>query len=79
MRSLFRSAPARLACIAFTLFFLSSLLSRVALLIGARQDVTWGPSIAGIFAIGAGYDAASAVFATLPNAAGTSSSSAWKA
>ena len=66
MRSLFRSAPARLACIAFTLFFLLSLVSRVALLIAARHDVTWDASILGIFAIGTGYDAASAVFATIP-------------
>ena len=66
MRSLFRSSPARLALIAYTLFFLLSLISRVALLITARHEVTWDASLAGVFAIGFGYDAATAVFAAIP-------------
>ncbi|MEN9975633.1 MAG: hypothetical protein RLZZ282_1639, partial [Verrucomicrobiota bacterium] len=66
MRSLFRSLPARLALIAYTLFFLLSLISRVALMITARHEVTWDASLAGVFAIGFGYDAATAVFAALP-------------
>jgi phosphoglycerol transferase MdoB-like AlkP superfamily enzyme len=66
MRQLFRSSPARLALIAFSLFFAVSLLSRLILLITARHEVTWDASILGIFATGAWYDAAAAVFAALP-------------
>jgi phosphoglycerol transferase MdoB-like AlkP superfamily enzyme len=66
MRRLFRSSPARLALVAFSLFFAVSLLSRLALLIAARHEVTWDSSLAGVFATGAGFDAASAVFAAFP-------------
>ncbi|MDP3851535.1 MAG: sulfatase-like hydrolase/transferase [Luteolibacter sp.] len=66
MRPLFRSIPARLALIAFSLFFAASLLTRIGLLITARHEVTWDASIVGIFANGAWFDAASAVFAVFP-------------
>ena len=66
MRHLFRSAPARLWLIAFSTFFAVSLLSRIALLLTARHEVTWDTSVAGLFAIGVWFDAASAVFAALP-------------
>lgn len=66
MRHIFRSAPARLAFIAFTLFFLVSLFSRVLLLSEARHDVTWDLSLIGAFATGVGFDLATAVFAIIP-------------
>ena len=66
MRHLFRSAPARLALIAYTLFFLVSLLSRLALLFVARHEVSFDASLAGAFASGVWYDGAAAVFAALP-------------
>ena len=66
MRLLFRSAPARLALIAFSLFISLSVFSRLALLGAARHDVTWDPSILGAFATGVYFDAAAAVFAIVP-------------
>jgi len=66
MLQLFRSRPARLALLAFSLFFVVSFLSRVALLIAARHEITWDASIAGAFLTGAGFDVASAVFAAIP-------------
>ncbi|MES2438202.1 MAG: LTA synthase family protein [Verrucomicrobiota bacterium] len=66
MRPLFRSAPARLALIAFCLFFTLSLLSRVILLLTARHDVTWDSSLAGVFACGIYYDVAAGLFAAAP-------------
>lgn len=66
MRHPFRSAPARFALVAFTLFLSFSLLCRVALLITARHDVTWNSSLAGVFATGVWYDVAAAVFAATP-------------
>ncbi|MEI6175396.1 MAG: sulfatase-like hydrolase/transferase [Verrucomicrobiota bacterium] len=66
MRHIFRSAPARLASIAFALFFLVSLLSRVLLLVEARRDVTWDLSLIGAFATGVWFDLATAVFAIIP-------------
>lgn len=66
MRHLFRSVPGRLALLAFCLFFTVSLVSRVALLIAARHEVTWDASVAGAFATGAGFDMAAAVFAAIP-------------
>jgi phosphoglycerol transferase MdoB-like AlkP superfamily enzyme len=66
MRHLFRSAPARLAAIGFALFFAVSLMSRLALLVTARHEVSWGVPLAGALATGFWYDAAAAVFAALP-------------
>lgn len=66
MRHLFRSAPARLFIIAFSLFLALSLLSRIALLVTARHDVTWDASLLGAFATGVWFDVASAVFAAAP-------------
>jgi phosphoglycerol transferase MdoB-like AlkP superfamily enzyme len=66
MSRLFRSVPSRLAVIAFSLFFLISLLSRLLLLIETRHDVTWDLSIAGAFATGVWFDLASALFAIIP-------------
>ena len=66
MLRIFRSSPARLALIAFSLFFAVSLLSRLGLLITARHEVSWGASLAGVFATGVWFDAASAAFAALP-------------
>lgn len=66
MRHLFRSTPARFALLAFSLFLAVSLLSRMALLLAARHEVTWDASLAGVFATGVWYDAAAAVFAALP-------------
>jgi phosphoglycerol transferase MdoB-like AlkP superfamily enzyme len=66
MRHFFRSSPARLALIGYSLFFLVSLFSRLALLITARHEVTWDASLAGVFATGVWYDAAAALFAALP-------------
>ena len=66
MRHLFRSAPARLAAVGFTVFFGVSLVSRLLLLVMARHEVTWGLPLAGALATGFWYDAAAAVFAALP-------------
>ncbi|MCX6878974.1 MAG: LTA synthase family protein [Verrucomicrobia bacterium] len=66
MRHFFRSVPARLALLAFGVFFAVSLLSRLVLLSAARHEITWDASILGVFAIGAWYDAAFGVFAALP-------------
>jgi phosphoglycerol transferase MdoB-like AlkP superfamily enzyme len=66
MRRLFRSSPARLALIAFSLFLAVSLISRLLLLITARHQLDWNPSLAGAIATGIGFDAASAVFAAVP-------------
>jgi phosphoglycerol transferase MdoB-like AlkP superfamily enzyme len=62
----FRSAPARLAIIAFGLFVIVSLLSRLILLATARHDITWDASLAGVFAIGLWFDSASAAIAAAP-------------
>jgi phosphoglycerol transferase MdoB-like AlkP superfamily enzyme len=51
---------------AFSLFFAASLLTRLGLLITARHEVTWDASIIGVFANGAWFDAAFAVFAVFP-------------
>jgi phosphoglycerol transferase MdoB-like AlkP superfamily enzyme len=66
MRHLHRSAPARLALVAFTLFISLSLLSRLLLLVAARSEITWDASLPGVFVTGVWYDFASAVFAALP-------------
>lgn len=66
MRHLLRSTPARLATVAFSLFLVISMLSRVALLVQARHDVSWDGSLAGAFLTGVCFDVASAVFAALP-------------
>ena len=66
MRYLFRSIPARLALVGFSVFFAVSLMSRLLLLASARHEVTWDVSVAGIFATGLWYDAAAGVFAALP-------------
>ena len=66
MRQLFRSAPARLALVAFSLFFSLSLLSRLALLFTARHDVSWDISVFGILGCGIFYDAAAGLFAAAP-------------
>jgi phosphoglycerol transferase MdoB-like AlkP superfamily enzyme len=66
MRRLFRSAPARLALVAFSLFFSLSLLSRLALLFTARHDVSWDISVVGILACGFFYDMAAGLFAAAP-------------
>lgn len=66
MRQLFRSAPSRLPLIAFAVFFTLSLLSRLALLVAARHDLTWNFSIAGIFGGGLFFDVMSGLFAATP-------------
>ena len=66
MRQFFHSSPARLALIAFSLFLTSSLCSRLLLLFASRNVIDWGASLAGAFAIGFGFDMASAIFAALP-------------
>ena len=66
MRSLFRSSPARFALIAFSLFFACSWVTRLALLIAARHDITWDASLAVVLFIGVGYDASAGVFAAFP-------------
>ncbi len=66
MRTLIRSAPARFALIAFATFLAVSLVTRILLLIAARHELTPDSSVLGIFTIGAGFDAASAVFASIP-------------
>ena len=66
MRCLFRSSPARLGFIAFSLFFAVSFVSRLLLLIAARHGIDWNLSLAGAFATGIGFDTASAVFAAVP-------------
>jgi phosphoglycerol transferase MdoB-like AlkP superfamily enzyme len=66
MRQLFRSAPTRLALVAFSLFFLISLFSRLALLFAARHDLTVDGSLMGIFACGFVFDVAAGMFAAIP-------------
>ena len=62
----FRSAPSRLPLIAFAVFFLLSLLSRVALLVAARHFLTWNLSLAGVFGCGLFFDVMSGLFAAVP-------------
>ncbi len=66
MRRLFSSSPARLALITFSLFLAVSLVSRLLLLFSARHEINWDSSLAAVFTTGIGFDAAVAVFATLP-------------
>lgn len=66
MRSFLRSIPARLALIASTVFLTVSSISRLLLLINARHELDWNPSLAGALATGVFFDAASAVFAGVP-------------
>ncbi len=66
MRLLFRSSHARITLIAFATFFAISLLSRIILGLTSIRDLNWDASIAGAFACGACYDAAAAIFASLP-------------
>jgi phosphoglycerol transferase MdoB-like AlkP superfamily enzyme len=66
MRRYFRSSPARLALVAFSLFLAVSVVSRLLLVITARHQLDWSPSLAGAFATGIGFDAAAAVFAAVP-------------
>ncbi len=66
MRQFFRSAPTRLAFVAFSLFFSLSLLSRLALLVTARHDLTWDASLIGVFACGFVFDVAAGLFAAIP-------------
>jgi len=66
MLQILRSAPARLALVAFSLFFSLSLLSRLALLFTARHDVSWDISVVGILACGFFYDMAAGLFAAAP-------------
>ncbi len=62
----FRSIPGRLALIGFSLFLLASMISRMALLITARHEITWDMSVTGAFATGLAFDAAAALFAAIP-------------
>lgn len=66
MKSIFRSASSRLPLLAFALFFLLSLLSRIALFIQAQHHLTWDSSIVAIFICGLAFDAASGLFAAAP-------------
>jgi phosphoglycerol transferase MdoB-like AlkP superfamily enzyme len=66
MPLLFRSAPARLATVAFGVFFCLSLTSRLLLLFAARHDATWNLSLGGAFAWGLYFDAAAGIFAAIP-------------
>lgn len=66
MRQPFRSAPSRLPLIAFAFFLTLSLLSRLALLMVSRHDLTWNQSIIGIFGCGFFFDIISGLFAAVP-------------
>ncbi len=66
MRNLFRSSPARLSAIAFSLFFALSVLSRVLLLLAARHDLSWDLSLGAVVACGFYFDVAAGLFAALP-------------
>jgi phosphoglycerol transferase MdoB-like AlkP superfamily enzyme len=66
MRYFHRAAPARLALVAFGVFFVVAGISRVLLLLAARHEVTWNSSVFGSIALGIWYDAAAGVFAALP-------------
>lgn len=66
MRHWFRSTPARLGLVSFILFFAASMISRVALLIQAGNEISWNASLPGALAVGTGFDAAAGVFAMLP-------------
>lgn len=66
MRHLLRSTPARLGIVAFAVFFTASLISRLALLVQAAHDVSWGGPLFGALATGMWYDAAAGVFAAIP-------------
>ncbi|NJM38217.1 MAG: sulfatase-like hydrolase/transferase [Akkermansiaceae bacterium] len=63
MRLFYRSFSARLALIAFGLFFCISLLSRLLLTIKAGSDVSWNFSLLGSFFCGAYFDIAAGLFA----------------
>lgn len=62
----FRSASSRLPFLAFALFFTLSLLSRLALFVAARHDLTWNLSLAGVFSCGLFFDVMAGLFAAIP-------------
>ncbi len=66
MHHFLRSSSARLASLAFCLFITVSFVTRLALLVAARHEVTWNHSIPGAFATGMFFDVVSAVFVALP-------------
>jgi phosphoglycerol transferase MdoB-like AlkP superfamily enzyme len=63
MRSILRSSSARLAFIAFSLFFTVSFLSRMLLTLKSIHDVSWDFSLLGSFTCGAFFDIAAGFFA----------------
>ncbi|MFD2257293.1 LTA synthase family protein [Luteolibacter algae] len=66
MRKFLSSIPARFALVAFCLFLAFSLLSRFALFLSAWREISFDLSLPEAFAVGMGYDVASAIFAAAP-------------
>ena len=66
MKHLKLTPSPRLAAIAFALFVILSMISRLILLAVARHVATWDASLITTFALGLRHDAAAAVFASLP-------------
>jgi phosphoglycerol transferase MdoB-like AlkP superfamily enzyme len=66
MKSLFRTASSRLPLLAFSLFFVVSFVSRMALFIQAQHHLTWDSSIIAVLLYGLLFDAASGLFAAAP-------------
>lgn len=63
---IFHSLQLRLALVAYSLFLAISTITRLGLCVAARNDIDWGWPLLRSFAAGLGFDAATAVFATIP-------------
>ncbi|MES2476785.1 MAG: sulfatase-like hydrolase/transferase [Verrucomicrobiota bacterium] len=66
MPAIFRSATSRLPLVAFSLFFILSLVSRLALIAQALHHLTWDLTIPAIFICGLLFDAVAGFFAAVP-------------
>ena len=66
MRIPFHTSNLRLPLVAFALFFLLSLATRLLLLFAARHELTWDLSILELFADGVFFDLMAGTFATVP-------------
>ena len=66
MKHLKLTPSLRLAAIAYALFLILSMISRLILLAVARHVATWDASLITTFGLGLRHDAAAAVFASLP-------------
>ncbi len=66
MKKFLGSIPARFAILSFGLFFAFSLIARIAIIITAHGELSFGPSFFGAFLIGVLFDLAAGIFAAAP-------------